>query len=420
MTISPLDHVFFGHIGACYLSEESGMGTLGTERRAWPVADTAEAVPTQESVDNKSLSSRAHDAETPLQGDKGGTVKLSYYLQPPATVNATGATPDTSSTNPLRIPLKVLFGGESVAAGSTVATGTSASAIVVASGHGVRMTAGQLIAVATDSSYGFELAQVRSRATDDLTLYPYLSATPATSQAVTNLNTYYPTSANSLSMSVALSSLNTDRQVCMRGCTGSAALKFERSSLAVIDLTLNAATFDGPSALGYSVARVEDTMAAPLAVRNSICWLQATSTTTRVNTAVDAVNITLNFGNVHLTSLTGTLEGKRAVHRGEGLTDAFAKIELTLPDNTDVFTWYAAQTELNFTFIVKVDPAAGGRRFVAVMAPQCVIESYPEIMKGEGNLTKVKVMLRAKVSEQCSGTITTAELASAPFLLALG
>ena len=395
------------------------MGTLGTERRAWPVADTVEVMPTQESVDVKTLSPRAHDAETPMQGNKGGTLKLSYYLQPPATVNATGATPDTSSTNPLRIPLKVLFGGESVAAGSTVATGTSASEITVASGHGARMTAGQIIAVETDGSYGFELAQVRSRATDDLTLYPHLSGTPATSQAVTNLNTYYPTSSNTASMSVALSSLNTDRQVCMRGCTGSAALKFERNALAVMDLSLNAATFDGPSALGYAITRSEDTLAAPLAVRNSICWLQATSTTTRVNTAVDSVAITLNFGNVHLTSLTGTLEGKRAVHRGEGLTESFAKIELVLPDNTDVFTWYAAQTELNFTFIVKVDTASG-RRFVAVMAPQCVIDAYPEIQKGEGNLTKVKVSLRAKVSEQCSGTITTAELASAPFLLALG
>lgn len=419
MTISPLDHVFAGHLGACYFSEESGMGTLGTERRAWPVADTIEVMPTQESVDVKTLSPRAHDAETPMQGNKGGTLKLSYYLQPPATVNATGATPDTSSTNPLRIPLKVLFGGESVAAGSTVATGTSASEITVASGHGARMTAGQIIAVETDGSYGFELAQVRSRATDDLTLYPHLSGTPTSAKAVTNLNTYYPTSANSLSMSVALSSLNTDRQVCMRGCTGSAALKFERNALAVMDLSLNAATFDGPSALGYAITRSEDTLAAPLAVRNSICWLQATSTTTRVNTAVDSVAITLNFGNVHLTSLTGTLEGKRAVHRGEGLTESFAKIELVLPDNTDVFTWYAAQTELNFTFVVKVDTSSG-RRFVAVMAPQCVIDAYPEIQKGEGNLTKVKVSLRAKVSEQCSGTITTAELASAPFLLALG
>jgi hypothetical protein len=185
-----------------------------------------------------------------------------------------------------------------------------------------------------------------------------------------------------------------------------------------MDVNLTAATFSGPSSLSYAVTRSEDTLAAPLAVRNSICWLQATSTTTRVNTAVDSVSIALNFGNVHLTSLTGTLEGKRAVHRGENLIETFAKIELVLPDNTDVFTWYAAQTELNFTFIVKVDPSAGGRRFVVVSAPQCVIDAYPEVMKGEGQLTKVKVSLRAKISEQCTGTAT--EMSEAPFLLALG
>lgn len=418
MSISPLDHIHHGHIGAFYVSQESGMGTLGTEYRAWPVADSVEVVPTQESVDAKTLSPRVFDAETPLQGNKGGTAKFSYYLQPPATVNATGATPDATSTNPLRIILKTLFGGESVAAGSTVATGTSASAITVASGHGSRMPIGQMIAVETDSSYGFEVAQVRSRSTDDITLYPYLSATPATSQAISNLNTYYPTSANSLSMSVGVSSLNTSRQYTMLGCTGSAALKFERNALAVMDVNLTAATFSGPSSLSYAVTRSEDTLAAPLAVRNSICWLQATTTTTRVNTAVDSVSIALNFGNMHLTSLTGTLEGKRAVHRGENLIETFAKIELTLPDNTDVFTWYAAQTELNFTFIVKVDPSAGGRRFVVVSAPQCVIDAYPEVMKGEGQLTKVKVSLRAKISEQCTGTAT--EMSEAPFLLALG
>jgi hypothetical protein len=41
-------------------------------------------------------------------------------------------------------------------------------------------------------------------------------------------------------------------------------------------------------------------------------------------------------------------------------------------------------------------------------------------MKGEGNLTKLKVVLRAKISEQCSGTLNNEELAQAPFILALG
>lgn len=419
MSITPIDHIHGGHIGAAFVSEESAFCTAGTERRCWPVADTVEIVPAQTSVDVKSLSAKVFDAESPVQGDKSVSVKLSYYLQPPATVNTTGATVDTDATNPLRVLLRCIFGGESATAGSTVATGTSATAITVASGHGARMHAGKLVAVDTDSTYGLELCQVRSRSTDDLTLYPALSATPATSQAVVSLNTYYPTQTNALSLSVALASLNSSRQVRARGCTGKLGLKFEKNALAVADFELMGATFDGPEALSLATTRVEDTAFQPLSVRNAICWLQACATTTRVNTPIDAVSMELSFGNMHLTSLTGTTEGKRAVHRGENLIDSFAKITLTLPDNADVYTWFEAGTELAFGFICKVD-TSGGRRFVAVLVPQCVIESRPEPMKGEGQLAKVKVVLRAKVSEQCTGTLDTADMGIAPFLLGLG
>ena len=130
------------------------------------------------------------------------------------------------------------------------------------------------------------------------------------------------------------------------------------------------------------------------------------------------MTVTLNFGNMHLTSLTGTLEGKRGVHRGENLIDSCCKVELLMPDSTEIMTWYAAQTELSFWFIVKVDPAAGGRRFCVVHCPQMVIEAYPEEVKGEGALSKRKVMLRAKVSEQCTGTAT--EMSESPVLVGLG
>ena len=418
MATTPLDHIHHGHIGAVYFSEESALGTIGTERRAFPVADSVSATPTQDSVDAGTLSARVFDAKTPLQGNKGGGFKFNYYLQPPATLNAAAATPDTSATNPLRIPLKTLFGGESVAAGSDIDSSVSGSSFSVTAGHGSRFPIGQLFAVDTDSTYGFEVVQSRSVSTDALTCYPTLSATPAIGRDISNLNTYYPTNSNALSMSAGISSLNNARQYRMRGCTGSVQLKFENNALAIAEFDLKAVTFDGPDSLSYAITRTDDTMAPPMAVRNSICWLQACTTTTRVNTAVDALSIALNFGNMHLTSLTGTLEGKRAVHRGEKLTETFAKIELTMPDNADVFTWYAAQTELSFAFIVKHDPSAGGRRFCAVMAPQCVIDTYPEVMKGEGNLTKLKVTLRAKVNEQCTGTAT--ELSEAPFLLGLG
>jgi hypothetical protein len=419
MSITPIDHIHGSHIGAAYLSEESSFCTVGTERRCWPVADTVEIVPTQASVDVKSLSAKVFDAESPIAGDKSVSVKFNYYLQPPATVNTTGATVDDDAANPLRVMLRCLFGGESATAGSTVATGTSSTAITVASGHGARMHAGKLVAVDTDSTYGLELCQVRSRATDDLTLYPALSATPATSQAVVSLNTYYPTQTNSRSLSVALASLNSSRQVRARGCTGKLAVKFEKNALAVAEFDLTGATFDGPDSLSLSTARGEDPQASPLSVRNALCWLQPTSTTTRVNTPLDAVSMELNFGNMHLTSLTGVTEGKRAVHRGENLVDTFAKITATLPDNADVYTWHEAGTELCFGFIAKVDTATG-RRFVAVLAPQCVIEAKPEPMKGEGQLAKVKVVLRAKVSEQCTGTLDTEDMARAPFVLGLG
>lgn len=419
MSTTPLDHTAFEHLGAAYLSEESAFGTTGTERRAAFVGDTVTTKSTQVMVDAKKLSPVPYDAVTPLQGDKGGEVGFSYYLQPPATLlDETGTLP-TDATMPGMIPLRCVFGGESIPdVGTQAATPTSSTAFTVDSGDGADFPAGQIVAVA-NSTNGLEVAQVRSRATDDLTVYPALTGTPASNADVVQMVCYYPTRTNSRSMSVAFSGRNTSRQYRYNGCTGTAVLKFERDALAVAEFSLQAATHAGPSSLSLAVTRSEDPAGAPLAVRNSICWLQACATTTRVDTAVDAVEVALNFGNIHLTSLTGTLEGKRAVHRGEGLTETFATITLTMPDNADVFTWYDAGTELNFTWIVRAGTAAA-RRHVVVMAPQCVIESIPERMKGEGNLTKLKVTLRAKVSEQCTGSLDNEELAQAPFVLALG
>lgn len=421
MSTTPLDHTAFEHLGAAYFSEESvTFGTTGTERRAAPVTDTIAVEIGQASVDAMTLSPIPFDARTPMQGDKTGTVAFSYYLQPPATLlDETGTLP-TDITMPGRIPLRVVFGGESIPeVGTQAATPTSATAVTVDSSDGANFPAGQIVATYINSTVGLEVAQVRSRATDDLTFYPAFTATPPSNADIVQMVCFYPTRTNSRSMSFAAGGRNADRQYRLNGCTGSCSLKFERNALAVAEFSLTAATHTGPEALSLSVARSEDPAGQPLAVRNAICWLQACATTTRVDTAVEAVEIALNFGNIHLTSLTGTLEGKRAAHRGEGLNATFAKITLTMPDNADVFTWYAAQTELNFTFIVRAGSAAA-RRHVVVMAPQCVIESIPERMKGEGNLTKVKVVLRAKVSEQCTGTLDNEELAQAPFVLALG
>jgi hypothetical protein len=419
MTITAIDHIAWEHLGACCFSEEdAAFGTTGTERRAAPVGDSVSMKATQMMVDAKKLSPVPFDAVTPAAGDKSGELSFGYYLMPPPSLLDEAGTLPTDATMPQRIPLRVLFGGESIPdVGTQAATPTSSTAFTVDSGDGANFPAGQVCAV-YNSTNGLEVAQVRSRSGDDLTLYPALSGTPGSNADVVQFVCYYPTRTNSRSMSVAGGGRNTSRQYRFNGCTGSAVLKFERNMMAQMEVSLQAATYTGPSALSLAVTRSEDA-GVPLAVRNSVCWLQATSTTTRVDTPVDKIDIALNFGNVHLTSLTGTLEGKRAVARGENLTDSFAKITLEMPDNTDVFTWFEAGTELNFTWIVRAGTAAA-RRHVVVMAPQCVIETRPEEFKGEGNLRKLRVVLRAKVSEQCAGTLDNEELAQAPFILALG
>lgn len=420
MSTTPLDYVDPSHLGALYFSEETvTFGTAGTERRAAPVGDSGAMKATQVMVDAKKLSPIPFDAVTPAQGDKGGEVSFAYYLMPPPSILDEAGTLPTDATMPHRIPLRVLFGGESIPdVGTQAATPTSATAITVDSGDGANFPAGQIVAVYGGSTYGLEVAQVRSRSTDDLTLYPALSGTPANNADVVQFVCYYPTRANTRSMSVAGTGRNTDRQYRFNGCTGSASIKFEQNAMAVAEFSLQAATYTGPDSLSLAVTRSEDA-GVPLAVRNAVCWLQPCATTTRVDTSVEKVDIALNFGMAHLASLTGTLEGKRGVFRAEGLTDAFAKITLEMPDNADVFGWYEAGTELNFTFIVRAG-AAATRRHVVVMAPQCVIESVPEHFKGAANLRKVRVVLRAKVSEQCSGTLDNEELAMAPFILALG
>lgn len=420
MSFTALDYVHGRHLGAVYFSQESAFVTPGAERRACVVADTVDITPTQVVITPVCLSSVPYDTEAVVKGDLGVTVAFSYYLQPATTVLTTGATPDDTAAAPLRIPLKTVFGGESVAAGSDVDTAASASSIAVTGGEGSRFPAGQVILVHTSDVIGWEVAQVRSRSTDAITVYPALGGTPAGGRDIVNTYCYYPTRTNSLTMSVALSPRNTDRQWRALGCTGSATFKFERGNLAVADFALTGATFSGPEALSLSIARAADTMAAPVAVRNAVAWLQPCATTTRVTTPIESVEVACSFGMTHLPSLTGTTEGERGVMRSEGLNDAFATITVVVPDNTDVYTWYAAQVNLSFTFFAKVVDASSNLRVVGFMAPQCTIVEYLPPVAGEMNLSKTRVVLRARMSEQCSGTLDNEELAQAPFVLFLG
>lgn len=411
------DTIHASHLGTCFVSEESSFGTPGTERRCHIVADSGSIDPTQAEVDVMPLRARPFDYRTSVLGFKACAVTLSHYCQPPTTVLAAGATPDADAAAPLRVLMRCVLGGESVAAGTDVATGTSDDEFDVTTGQGARMPAGQIVLV-TDPADGLVPARVTSRVTDTLQIWPSLSGAPATGADVNNTVTWYLTRTNSKSLSVALcSAQDTDRQWRAVGCTGNMTIKFERGALVTCDFELQGASWTGPSALGLSVAHAADPMAAPLAARNAVLILQPPATTTRVNHVVDTFEAKITTGNVHLESLTGGVEGKRAAFRGEGLQGSALEVTFTAPVNTSYETWYQARTDLSAMLYVPFDVSGGGRRLIVLDVPLCQIVGKPKAGRGAANADKVTVTLKAKLDT--SGA-QSSELSEAPFRIATG
>lgn len=415
------DIVAPGTLGSCYVSEESAFATTGTERRCFPIADSLDYEATQAELDRKNLRTRPFDALDPVKGFKDATVKVGHYLQPPPTVLLTGATVDTDANCPLAVFARCIFGAQSVFAGTTVATGTGAVAgFTTDTGHGSRFPVGQLCLVTDpDAAVGLVPARILTRTGDACTFYPSASGALADASAVVNLWCFYPSRTNGRSLSVAVcAAQDASHQFRFTGCVGSAEIKVERDGLAQIMFDLKAANWTGPEALSLSVADASDPMAAPLACRNAVLYLQAQGTTTRTNYKVDSFSAKLNFGNKHLTTLTGGTEGKRAAFRADGLTDSFAEIDLTFAlDTTPDATWWAQRTELTCMLWVYVDDANNNRRSIVIDVPRSIVVGKPKHAKGADGLVKTTIKLRAKLDDS---TTQGTELAEAPFRLGIG
>lgn len=404
-------------LGAAYFAEESSFNTPGAFVRMHPIAGTVESAAMQAGIDRSQLSPKAWDVLDTVDGIKEGTVAFGHYLQPAATVLAHGASVPAAADAPLNGILKSLLGGVSVAAGSQVATATSESAVTVTTGHGSRFPAGQIILV-DDPADGIVAARVLTRATDDITFWPSLSGAGEIGDEIINTYTWFPTAENARSFAIALAHASQAAlQWQWSGGTGDLELMFERNQLAQIKVNGKFATWSGPSALSYSTARVADPMGNPLAVRNAKMHLQAVDTTTRVNYAVDAVKVTMKGGMQHLETLTGGIEGRRGIARVEGLNEAFAELELEVPFDTQLDTWWAAKTKLTGMLVVQADTTGGGRRAIVADAARCVIKDKPAVKRGKDNQLKYGVTLRTQLDTLTSDVV---ELGLAPFRLAIG
>ena len=271
-----VDAVTDGEIGAFYISEEAPFATAGTERRFHPVTGTAKATFVQTETETPRTRVRTWDVSDTVRGLKSATASFEHYLQPAATVLDAGATADDDEEAPLRVPLRCLLGGESVAAGSDVVASPSPTAggASVTSTQGARFPEGQIVLI-TDPNDGLVPSRILSRATDALTWWPNLSDAPATGADIVNSYTWYPTRTNTRSLALALchgQSSNIQRRAL--GGTGTMKLTFARNECAKIAFELAFASWTGPSALSLAITHAADPMADPVSSRNAVLYLQ--------------------------------------------------------------------------------------------------------------------------------------------------
>jgi hypothetical protein len=415
------------HVGAVYISEESPFGTPGTEQRCHVKADSVDLQVTQAEVDRMRLSPSVNDYLAPVRGYKAATCALVHYLQPATTVLADNATPDADANAPLRVLMRCILGGESVAAGSVSAAGTYSSTangtpFDVSSGDGANFPAGQIVAVDQSGNVGAEdlvPCRVRVRSIDTITVWPALAAVPSAGggERVINSFTWYPTQTNTKSLSVALApAQGTALEYRATGGTGSFELSFNRGELLEASFDLQFASHVGPADLSLGAAVAADPMAPPLSTRGAKLYLQPIATTTRTCLSVDSMTLRVNAGMEHRETLTCGVEGMSGTMRSAGLQEAFAEAELVLDVDTDydTSTW-TDQTELSMMFFVPFD-AATSRRMVVVDIGRCVIVGKPAVARGANNLAKMTLVLRAQRDTSVTGTT---DLATAPLRIAI-
>lgn len=407
-------------LSRCFFALETSFASGGTDVNAFPVAETLVPERNQTVVDVKTLKVRPNDTRDPVKSFQSGALKFSYLLQPATTVLTPLATvPTGANTPPLWVLMEALFGGQSVAPGSLVASATSPTAFSVTATQGNRFPAGQLCLV-QDPANGLVACRITERATDAVKVWPALSANPTVGASIINAPTWYPSRTNSKSLRVRIANAqDSNYQWEFIGGTGSLEFKLSRGELAAADFDLQFAKYTGPSPLGLSTANATDSMDTPLVCRNAIVYLQDATATTRTEYPIEAISVKVNLGTKHLETLSGGTEGVRAVAKTEGLQDAVATAEITFRADRDADTvWYAAFTKLSAFVVIPVD-TAGGRRAIIFDLPRCIVKNVPKFAKGPGNMVKCTIMLEARLDQGCTGTLDNAQLAEAGIRVAI-
>lgn len=257
----------------CRIGAESTFGTTASTMKR-VVLDGAQiplAGLKTEMLPVADLSPHMEDARLPVRGlTRGGQIKLKVNIKRLVTRVISSVTPAAySAAGALshQILLTHWLGGESVAAGSTLASSASASAssITVASGHGSRFPVGSMIGIVEDTA-GLRPYLVTSVSTDTLGIYPNLRGAAASGNVVANGYTYHRAENHtgpSLTVEQAQYESGTPaNQRRARGVYGSCKLTLGIGAQPSLEFTGEASAEDGPGDLSIPVTAAADDMGA--------------------------------------------------------------------------------------------------------------------------------------------------------------
>ena len=392
---------------ASYAGIESTFGTTPSMTRIFPITSSVDPAVDQEELDVDEESIYLADYKAPVKGLKSGNLKFGCYAAPASTVLSAAASPSTPWLGTL---LKALLGAELSAAGSTVASSGSATAVTVASGHGSRFAVGGWALFETGGAV--EPGRISAIATDALTLDLAISAAATSSGIVSNCYQYYWTEGNTQALTIQHALIgDSAHQWTFNGCTGGWGLKLDRNGLLRVDFDLKVASWTGPSAQSLTTTVGSNGMGSPWSMRDATCILQAYNTTTRTHYPLHSVSCKFADGLEHIPELGG-VEGKTGVMRTSGRKGTEFTVRFQSDQVRDATDW-VSRTVLQLVVMVPQGSGTSKRWFI-LDVPRAVIVGKPKLVK-EGGFTLTEITLRPQIN-----TSGSTALARAPYKIAIG
>lgn len=417
--MSQSDIVFPADLGSAYFRTHSTFASGGTLVRIYPVAGSIGWNLDQEQLDVKGLRIRPADTRAPVQGRKSGKAQFDLMMQANATYLNAAATPQT--TDPIIEVLTTCCGAAPSFGAGSVTTGSPTKNSWTLSANGSNFPAGQIGMIANSSATsGFDVVRILTQSSNSLTSYPDTTsdAAPAVGAVMACMVTYYPSFTNTKSGElVVCSAQDANLQWLLTGCRGEFQMSFKQGDINKISVSLEAGTWTAANAAGNSISHSADPLMDPFTMIDSICYLQAVSTTARTAVTIDSADIKLVFGTEFTETLTGGTQGKRGVVRAKDLEKPAATLEVMVPIDTAYDTAYTAKTAYTFMLCGFMTDTNSKVRAFAVDLPRVRLIAPPAPVKGSDGLVKYKLSFQAELDQSCTGSTA---LATAPWRFAIG